>query len=111
MQKTVLSTEAMFLMMRYAFELGYRRYEWKCDALNEASMRAAERLGFSFEGIFRQALVYKGRNRDTAWLSVLDCEWPCLQGAFDNWLQDDNFVNGRQVNRLAEMISHYRELN
>jgi RimJ/RimL family protein N-acetyltransferase len=81
----------MYLMMKHAFELGYRRYEWKCDALNAASRRAAERLGFMFEGIFRQAVVYKGRNRDTAWYSIIDSEWPGRESAFLAWLDPANF--------------------
>jgi RimJ/RimL family protein N-acetyltransferase len=110
LQRTRLATEAMFLMMRRAFdELGYRRYEWKCDSLNAPSRRAAERLGFSFEGIFRQAVVYKGRNRDTAWFSILDREWPALRGAFEQWLSFDNFDDtGRQRRRLADLIEHAR---
>lgn len=98
MQRTALSTEAMYLMMYYVFEtLGYRRYEWKCDALNAPSIAAAERLGFTFEGIFRQAVVYKGRNRDTAWLSVIDSEWPALKARFERWLEPGNFdAEGRQ---------------
>lgn len=93
-----MSTEAMYLMMRYVFEeLGYRRYEWKCDALNAPSIAAAKRLGFTFEGVFRQAVVYKGRNRDTAWLSVLDSEWPALKARFERWLDAGNFdAEGRQ---------------
>jgi RimJ/RimL family protein N-acetyltransferase len=102
MQRTPVATEAMYLMMRNAFALGYRRYEWKCDALNAASRRAAERLGFTFEGIFRQAIVYKGRNRDTAWYSILDNEWPALDAAFRAWLQPANFdADGRQLRGLA----------
>lgn len=98
MQRTPMSTEAMYLMMRYVFEeLGYRRYEWKCDALNAPSIAAAKRLGFTFEGVFRQAVVYKGRNRDTAWLSVLDSEWPALKARFERWLDAGNFdAEGRQ---------------
>ena len=91
MQRTAAATEAMCLMMRHAFELGYRRYEWKCDSLNAGSRRAAERLGFTFEGVFRQATVYKGRSRDTAWYSVIDPEWPVLRAAFERWLDRDNF--------------------
>ena len=91
MQRTAAATEAMYLMMRHAFELGYRRYEWKCDSLNAGSRRAAERLGFTFEGVFRQATVYKGRSRDTAWYSVIDPEWPVLRAAFERWLDRDNF--------------------
>src|SRR5207248_11588726 len=95
-----------YLMMRRAFdELGYRRYEWKCDALNAASRQAAERLGFRFEGIFRQAIVYKGRNRDTAWYSILDREWPALRVAFERWLDNANFDrHGRQRERLSALI-------
>ena len=97
LQRTRAATEAMYLMMRHAFELGYRRYEWKCDALNAPSRRAAARLGFTFEGIFRQAIVYKERNRDTAWYSVIDSEWPALETAFRAWLDPDNFdADGRQ---------------
>jgi RimJ/RimL family protein N-acetyltransferase len=102
MQRTPVATEAMYLMMRNAFALGYRRYEWKCDALNARSRRAAERLGFTFEGIFRQAIVYKGRNRDTAWYSVLDREWPALDAAFRAWLDPANFdADGHQRRSLA----------
>ena len=102
MQRTPMSTEAMYLMMAYVFEtLGYRRYEWKCDALNAPSLAAAKRLGFTFEGVFRQAVVYKGRNRDTAWLSVLDSEWPALKARFEPWLEPANFdAQGRQRTAL-----------
>jgi RimJ/RimL family protein N-acetyltransferase len=92
LQRTAAATESMYLMMRRAFEeLGYRRYEWKCDSLNAPSRRAAERLGFSFEGEFRQAIVYKNRNRDTAWYSIVDSEWPALKSAFEAWLAPGNF--------------------
>jgi RimJ/RimL family protein N-acetyltransferase len=103
MQKTPLSTEAMYLMMRRIFdELGYRRYEWKCDSLNAPSCNAAKRLGFIFEGIFRQCTMYKGRNRDTAWYSIIDSEWPGLKKAFECWLSPDNFDNqGRQLASLS----------
>jgi RimJ/RimL family protein N-acetyltransferase len=103
LQRTRAATEAMFLMMRRVFdELGYRRYEWKCDSLNAPSRAAARRLGFTFEGVFRQALVYKGRNRDTAWFSILDREWPALAAAFDAWLAPSNFdADGRQRTALA----------
>ncbi|MEZ5841543.1 MAG: GNAT family protein [Hyphomicrobiales bacterium] len=102
LQQTAAATEAMALMMRHAFELGYRRYEWKCDALNEPSRRAALRLGFTFEGIFRQHFVIKGRNRDTAWYAILDHEWPRLAAAFDGWLAPENFDGaGRQKRPLA----------
>jgi len=104
MQRTPVATEAMYLMMKHAFELGYRRYEWKCDSLNAGSRRAAERLGFTFEGIFRQAIVYKGRNRDTAWFSILDSEWPALDAAFRAWLDPGNFdPEGRQRHSLAAL--------
>ena len=92
LQKTPMATEAMYLMMRHVFdELGYRRYEWKCDSYNKRSKRAALRLGFSAEGIFRQAIIYKGRNRDTAWFSILDSEWPQQKAGFERWLQPSNF--------------------
>jgi RimJ/RimL family protein N-acetyltransferase len=91
LQRTTAATEAMWLMMRHAFERGYRRYEWKCDALNAASRAAASRLGFSYEGTFRQAAVYKGRNRDTAWFSVTDGDWAALAPAFAAWLDVSNF--------------------
>ena len=110
MQGSVQSTEAMYLMMRRVFdELGYRRYEWKCDALNAPSRRAAGRLGFSYEGTFRQAVVYKGRNRDTAWFSILDSEWPHLRAAFEAWLAPENFdLQGRQIQRLEDIRSQAR---
>jgi RimJ/RimL family protein N-acetyltransferase len=103
LQRTVASTEAMYLMMKRAFdELGYRRYEWKCDALNAPSRAAAERLGFVYEGTFRQAVVIKSRNRDTAWFSILDGEWPALRAAFEAWLDPANFdATGRQRTPLA----------
>ena len=91
LQRTPAATEAMYLMMANAFALGYRRYEWKCNALNLPSRAAAQRLGFSYEGIFRQATVVKGRNRDTAWYSVIDAEWPALKAAFLQWLAPANF--------------------
>ena len=105
LQRTRAATEAMHLMMRRAFdELGYRRYEWKCDDLNAPSRRAAERLGFRYEGTFRQAMVYKGRNRDTAWYAVLDAEWPTLRAAFEAWLDPANFdADGRQRRSLGEL--------
>lgn len=104
LQRTPAATEAMYLMMKRAFELGYRRYEWKCDALNAPSRAAALRLGFTFEGIFRQATVYKGRSRDTAWFSVIDDEWPRLRRAFEAWLEPSNFdEDGRQRRRLSDL--------
>ena len=98
LQGTTGATEAMYLMARHAFEdLGYRRYEWKCNALNAPSRAAALRLGFTFEGIFRQHMVIKGCNRDTAWFSMIDGEWPRLRAAFDRWLYPSNFdAQGRQ---------------
>jgi len=102
LQRTPAATEAMYLMMRHVFELGYRRYEWKCNALNAASRAAAQRLGFSFEGVFRQAGVVKGRNRDTAWYAMIDKEWPALRAAFLRWLDPSNFdEQGRQRVRLS----------
>jgi RimJ/RimL family protein N-acetyltransferase len=105
LQRTRAGTEAMYLMMRRVFdELGYRRYEWKCDALNTPSRTAAQRLGFRFEGIFRQATIYKKRNRDTAWFSVIDSEWPLLKSAFERWLSPENFDNsGKQRQSLASL--------
>ena len=105
LQRQPAATEAMFLMMQRAFELGYRRYEWKCDALNAASRAAAQRLGLSFEGIFRNATVYKGRSRDTAWYAAIDAEWPALRAAFEVWLDPGNFdASGRQRQRLTEVM-------
>lgn len=103
LQRRPTATEAMYLMMRRVFdELGYRRYEWKCDELNAPSRAAAERFGFRFEGIFRQVVVYKGRNRDTAWFSIIDSEWPALKSAFERWLAPENFDGaGRQRRSLA----------
>jgi RimJ/RimL family protein N-acetyltransferase len=103
LQRTPAATEAMYLMMRRVFsELGYRRYEWKCDALNAPSRRAAERLGFRYEGTFRQMQVVKGRNRDTAWFSIIDGEWPALAQAFERWLAPENFdAEGRQRRSLG----------
>jgi len=106
LQRTRAATEAMYLMMARAFELGYRRYEWKCNALNAPSRAAARRLGFSFEGVMRQATVVKGRNRDTAWFSVIDGEWPALKDAFENWLSPGNFdAQGRQRTRLSDLTA------
>ena len=97
LQRTTGATEAMYLMARHAFEdLGYRRYEWKCNALNQPSRRAALRFGFTFEGIFRQHMIVKGRNRDTAWYSMLDSEWPARKAAFERWLNPENFDAGGQ---------------
>jgi RimJ/RimL family protein N-acetyltransferase len=102
LQRSRGATEAMYLLARYVFEdLGYRRYEWKCNALNEPSRRAALRLGFSFEGIFRQHMIIKGKNRDTAWFSMLDSEWPARKREFERWLDESNFDSeGIQKTRL-----------
>lgn len=107
LQRTPLSTEAMYLMMRRVFdELGYRRCEWKCDSLNAASIAAAKRLGFRFEGTFRQAVVVKGRNRDTTWLSILDSEWPAIKSALERWLDPGNFdADGQQRRSLREIMA------
>jgi RimJ/RimL family protein N-acetyltransferase len=103
--RTTGATEAMYLMAKHVFEdLGYRRYEWKCNALNEPSRRAALRLGFSFEGVFRQHMIQKGRNRDTAWYAMLDCEWPARKARFERWLSPENFDwSGRQRASLSSM--------
>jgi RimJ/RimL family protein N-acetyltransferase len=104
LQRTRGATEAMYLLMRYAFEnLNNRRYEWKCNALNEPSRRAALRLGFTFEGIFRQHMIAKGQNRDTAWFSIIDSEWPATKNAFEKWLSEENFTTeGKQKRALSE---------
>jgi RimJ/RimL family protein N-acetyltransferase len=106
LQRKPAATEAMFLMMARVFdELGYRRYEWKCDSLNAPSRAAALRLGFQYEGLFRQAIVYKGRNRDTCWFSIIDSEWPRLKRAYERWLAPDNFNDeGKQRHSLGELI-------
>ena len=103
LQRTPAATEAQYLVADYVFgQLGYRRYEWKCNALNAPSRRAALRLGFTFEGVFRQHMIVKGRNRDTAWFSMLDSEWPARKMAFEAWLAPGNFdANGQQKTRLA----------
>lgn len=104
LQRTPAATEAMYLLMGQVFALGYRRYEWKCDALNAPSRAAAQRLGFTFEGIFRQAVVYKGRNRDTAWFAMTEQTWPALQAAYTQWLAPDNFdAAGQQRVRLSDL--------
>ncbi len=106
LQRTAGATEAMFLLMRRVFdELGYRRYEWKCDALNAPSRAAAERLGFVYEGTFRQAMMYKGRNRDTAWYSIIDKDWPKIRAVYESWLAAENFDgDGRPRRRLSELM-------
>jgi RimJ/RimL family protein N-acetyltransferase len=104
LQGTTLATEAQYLLARYAFEtLNYRRYEWKCNALNAASRRAALRLGFSFEGLFRDHMIVKGRSRDTAWYAMLSSEWPARKAALEQWLAPANFDNGRQKESLDEI--------
>jgi RimJ/RimL family protein N-acetyltransferase len=107
LQRTVAATEAIFLLARHAFDdLGYRRLEWKCNALNDASRGAAERFGFTFEGVFRRHQVVKGRNRDTAWYSIVDDEWPAIRAAFETWLAPDNFdADGRQRSSLRELTT------
>jgi RimJ/RimL family protein N-acetyltransferase len=106
LQRTRASTEAMFLLMQRAFELGYRRYEWKCNALNAPSRAAAQRLGLSFEGVFRQALISKGHNRDTAWYAAIDAEWPALRDAFERWLHPSNFdTQGQQRLTLSSLTA------
>ena len=109
LQQKPAATEAMYLMMRHAFALGYRRYEWKCNALNLPSRRAAERLGFLFEGLFRQSMVIKGRNRDTAWYSILDSEWPAVRQVLEQWLGAENFdAAGGQREALSRLMSDWR---
>ncbi len=105
LMRTRLGTEAQYLLARYAFEtLGYRRYEWKCNALNAPSCRAALRLGFVYEGTFRQRIIAKGRNRDDAWYSMLDGEWPARKAAFERWLAPDNFdADGKQKISLSKL--------
>lgn len=103
LKRTRAGTEAIYLMMRRAFdELGFRRLEWKCDSLNAASRRAAERLGFAFEGVFRNAKVVKGRNRDTAWYAIIDRDWPVIKTTMEAWLDPGNFdARGRQISPLS----------
>jgi RimJ/RimL family protein N-acetyltransferase len=110
LQRRPAATEAMYLLMKRVFdELGYRRYEWKCDNCNGPSKAAAERYGFTFEGLFRQATVYKGRNRDTAWFSITDKEWPAIKRGFEQWLAPANFdAAGGQRSKLAELIAKSR---
>ncbi|EPE95282.1 GNAT family N-acetyltransferase [Rhizobium grahamii] len=105
MKRSPLSTEVHYLMAKHVFEeLGYRRYEWKCDNLNEASKTTAARYGFTFEGVFRQHMISKGRNRDTAWFSMIDSEWPALNAAFEAWLSPNNFdADGKQKRRLEDL--------
>lgn len=105
LKQTSMATEAIYIMLRLAFdEYGYRRCEWKCNDLNEASKRAAVRFGFTFEGIFRQNYVFKNRNRNTAWFSIIGSEWPGLKEKFEKWLHSDNFsISGKQILKLAEI--------
>lgn len=104
LRRAAAATEAMFLLMQQAFGLGYRRYEWKCDALNAPSRAAAQRLGFSYEGLFRQAVIYKGRNRDTAWYAMTDQDWPAIRAAFTQWLAPENFdEQGQQHMALSTL--------
>ncbi len=105
LQRTPLATEAQYLLARYVFEtLGYRRYEWKCNALNAASYRAALRFGFAFEGVFRNHMIVKGRSRDSAWFAMIDTDWPVRKAAFERWLAPDNFdAAGRQRTSLREL--------
>jgi RimJ/RimL family protein N-acetyltransferase len=104
LQRTRPATEAIYLCGDYGFSLGYRRYEWKCNNLNEPSKRAAVRYGFQYEGLFRQHMVVKGKNRDTAWFSIIDTEWPARKAAFERWLSPDNFdAQGRQKSSLAAL--------
>jgi len=111
LRRTTAATEVMYLMMKNAFDLGYRRYEWKCDSLNAPSWRAAQRYGFRFEGIFRQSVVYKGRNRDTAWLSIVDSEWPAVRARFEAWLAESNFDEaGEQRARLEAAAEAHGDL-
>ena len=106
LQRTTATTEAIYLLARHAFDdLGYRRLEWKCNALNEASRRAAVRFGFTFEGVFRNHMVHKGRNRDTAWYAIIDTKWPRIKMGFERWLAAENFDStGRQRQPLAHLI-------
>jgi len=104
LQRTTLATEAMYLMMKWAFENGYRRYEWKCNALNVKSRKAAQRLGFSFEGVFRQSNIVKGRNRNTAWFGIIDSEWNSLKKQFERYLSDENFdAENNQIQSLSQL--------
>lgn len=108
LQRTTTATEVMVLMMRNAFRLGYRRYEWKCDRLNTASIAAAERLGFTFEGVFRQATIFRGRNRDTAWFAIVDRDWEELRSCYERWLAPDNFdADGVQRESLSTLTAPF----
>jgi len=105
MKRTIVGTEVLYLLMKNAFALGYRRLEWECDALNTASRKAAERIGFRYEGTFRQMMVHKGSSRDTQWFSILDGEWPVIDKAISHWLAKDNFdEQGQQIQRLSTLL-------
>jgi RimJ/RimL family protein N-acetyltransferase len=109
LQRTTAATEAIYLLARHAFDLGYRRLEWKCNALNAGSRRAAERFGFTFEGVFRKHMVVKGRNRDTAWFAITDDQWPGIRSGFEAWLSPENFdASGAQRRALAALIAQAR---
>lgn len=109
LQRSRAATEAVYRLMEWSFEAGYRRFEWKCDAANLPSRRAAQRFGFSFEGVFRQAGIVKGRNRDTAWYAAIDSEWPALRAAFEAWLAPENFdASGQQRRSLADLTAPIR---
>jgi RimJ/RimL family protein N-acetyltransferase len=110
LQRTTAATEAIYLLARHAFDdLGYRRLEWKCNALNAASRGAADRFGFTFEGVFRNHQIVKGRNRDTAWYAIIDADWPAIRSGFEEWLSPDNFNDdGRQRHTLAQLIATAR---
>ena len=103
LQKTTEATEAMFLMMKWVFENGFRRYEWKCNAENLRSRKAAQRLGFSYEGVFRQMSISKGKNRNTAWFAMIDNEWKKIKKAYEIYLKDDNFIDGKQIKSLSSL--------
>ena len=103
LQKTTEATEAMFLMMKWVFENGFRRYEWKCNAENLHSRKAAQRLGFSYEGVFRQMSISKGKNRNTAWFAMIDKEWKKIKKAYEIYLKDDNFIDGKQIKSLSSL--------
>lgn len=107
LQRTIAATEAIYLLARHAFDdLGYRRLEWKCNALNAASRRAAERFGFTFEGVFRKHQIVKGRNRDTAWYAITDDDWPAIRAGFESWLSPENFdSDGRQIRSLGDLVA------
>ena len=111
LQRTAAATEAIHLLLRHAFDdLGYRRVEWKCDSLNEPSRRAADRLGFTYEGRFRRHMVTKGRNRDTDWFSIVDAEWPALRAVHERWLDPANFdADGRQRTALSDLVRDHRD--